>query len=141
MLPARPALAVASLALLACAGTRSSVYATTPGRPAYTGVVRVVVTTVPPNAQELGIVEVESREELADLVGEFQRRVGELGGDVGLVDRYSTSFHIETSTSTQSYSCGTQQAPATCTRQVTQQHEVATMHLVGRALTTRGTAP
>lgn len=123
---------------LGCSGTRSSSYRTAGGgSQRYEGAVRVFAVAAPPEAREVGIVQVDSVEELARAVIEFQNRVADLGGDVGLIDRYTTSFEIVSSTSQQSYSCGTQQSPQTCTRQVTQQREVATLHLIGRAMITR----
>jgi hypothetical protein len=129
---------VVALAALvgACRGTTSSAYRTGTGEAApFTGNVRIVVTTVPSGAQQVGIVEVDSTEELANAVEQFQARVAEMGGDTGVIDRYSTSFEIERQTRTEQYKCGTQ----TCTRTVSQDHEVATLHLSGRALLTRGT--
>lgn len=132
------ALTVASLALAACSGTSSSSYRTSEAASGpFRGEVQVYGTFVPPEAEQLGIVEVDSIEELESAVREFRRRVAELGGDVGVIDRYSTSFEMHQETRTESYNCGTQQQPRTCTRTVTSQRKVATLHLRGRAMTTR----
>lgn len=119
-----------------CSGTHSSSYRTAGGPAArYEGVVRVFVTNTPREVREIGIVQVDSVESLERAITEFQERVAQLGGDTGVIDRYSTSHEMVSSTSTESYSCGSPQAPRTCTRSVTRQHEVATLHLVGRAMT------
>lgn len=93
------------------------------------------VVNTPPEVREIGIVQVDSVESLERAIVEFQEHVAQLGGDTGVIDRYSTSYEMVSSTSTESYSCGSQQSPQTCTRSVTRQHEVATLHLVGRAMT------
>lgn len=135
----RTAAALAALVALGCSGTRSSTYATGRAMAAYTGTVRVVVTAAPAGAQEVGLVTVDSHDPLERAVEEFQRRVGELGGDTGIIDNYSTSFEVVTRSRQESYNCGTVQSPRTCTRTVSYQDEVSTLHLAGRALTTRTT--
>lgn len=82
----------------------------------------------------MGIITVDSIESLAQAVEELQRRAAELGGDVAVVDRYTTSYEIHQQTTTQSYACGNSQ----CSRQVTQDVQVEILHLQGRAFTTRG---
>lgn len=120
------------LVLSACSGTRSSSFATAGERQAFRGVVRV--TSLVPQGTEVGIITVDSVESLAQAIEELQRRAAELGGDVALVDRYTTSYEIHQQTSTQSYQCGNSQ----CSRQVTQDVQVEILHLQGRAFTTRG---
>lgn len=129
-------MALLGAALLpACSGTRSSSYRTTPGTAApYEGTVRVTITAAPPGAVQVGLVEVDSEDELARAVEELQRRTAEMGGDTAVIDRYSTSFEMRQHTSTQSYQCG----QSTCTRQVVQNYEASILHLYGRALSTRG---
>jgi hypothetical protein len=134
------ALIVAALGVAACSGTSSSAYRTsTAASQPFEGEVHVYATFVPSAARPIGIVEVQSVERLDTAVDEFKRRVAELGGDIGVIDRYSTSFQLVTTTQMQTYSCGTMQQPRTCTRTVQQTREVATLHLSGRAMTTQGT--
>lgn len=136
-----PALLITATLFAACSGTSSSAYRTSSAAGApFRGDVRVYATYVPPGAQAVGVVEVSSVDELEQAVAAFKQRVAELGGDLGVVDRYSHSFEIVTSSRTESYSCGTQQSPRTCSRSVTDSHEVTTLHLSGRAMIT-GRAP
>ena len=121
------------LALPSCSGTRSSTFATSAHVPAFRGLVRVA-SVQPQRGSEVGIITVESVETLVQAVEELKRRTAELGGDLAIVDRYTTSYHMETRTSTQTYQCGR----SSCTRQVTQQVQVEVLHLQGRAFTTRG---
>lgn len=120
------------LALPSCSGTRSSSFATAGERQAFRGVVRV--TSLEPSGTQVGIITVDSVESLAQAVEELQRRAADLGGDVAVVDRYTTSYHLEQQTTTQSYACGNSQ----CSRQVTQDVQVELLHLQGRAFSTRG---
>jgi len=121
------------LALPSCSGTRSSSFATSAHAPAFRGLVRVA-SVQPQRGSEVGIITVESVETLVQAIEELKRRTAELGGDVAIVDRYTTSYHMETHTSTQTYQCGN----SSCTRQTTQEVQVETLHLQGRAFTTRG---
>jgi len=122
------------LALPSCSGTRSSSFATSAtDAPAYRGIVRVT-SLQPQRGSEVGIITVESVETLVEAIEALKQRAAELGGDVAIVDRYTTSYHMETRTSTQSYQCGR----TTCSRQVTQQVQVEVLHLQGRAFITRG---
>lgn len=78
--------------MTACAGTSSSVYRTSnAAAEPFRGTVRIYSTFVPQGAVQVGVVEVDSVETLEAAVNEFERRVAELGGDVGVIDRYSTS--------------------------------------------------
>ena len=104
--------------------------------------VRVAATYVPDGAVQVGIVETHSTAAagMPDLIQSFRAEVGRVGGDFGKVDSIRTRFEWQTRTQTQSYSCGTPQAPQTCTRVVTQNVEVGITTLMGRAFRTAGTS-
>jgi hypothetical protein len=127
-----------AIVVLAGCGTRSSVIAYQPGAQRYEGPVAVTGTMALGVGVEVGIVEVDSVESLETALAAFRERVAQVGGDHGVVDRASTSFEMVTSTESYSYSCGTSSAPRTCNGTRTVTREVATMHLFGRALRTRG---
>jgi hypothetical protein len=89
---------------------------------------------VPPGARELGLVQAHSNQtDIRKIMPEFVARVASLGGNFGKVDDITTSYEMQTVTTTQSYSCGTPNAPNTCTRVVTSQVEVPTTRVLGRA--------
>lgn len=93
-----------------------------------TAAVRVTAFYVPGNASLIGAVTVEGsgpeEGKLERLLPEFIARVGQLGGNLAKVDRTWTHFRLVTSY----MSCGP--SGGTCT----QTHEVATLHITGRAL-------
>ena len=100
-----------------------------PGRPVVLSSLRV-----PPNARELGIVQAHSNQtDIQRIVPEFVGKVAALGGNYGKIDDVTTTYQMRTTTSVQSYSCGTANAPMTCTRTVTTTVEVPTTRVLGRA--------
>ena len=121
-----------------CSGTSSSVIARYPGVARYEGPVAVTGTIIAGQGTELGLVEVSSVESLETAVIAFGERVADVGGDRGVVDRQSTTFEMVTTSESYSYSCGTTNAPRTCNGTRTVTREIATLHLFGRALRTRG---
>jgi hypothetical protein len=96
--------------------------------------VRVSVVTIPEGAAELGIVQAHVIQgSIEDAIPEFRQQVARLGGDFGKIDDVTTSFEMQSQTSTESYNCGTSDKPRTCTRTVTRQVELATTRIIGKA--------
>jgi hypothetical protein len=90
--------------------------------------------SVPPIGRELGIVQAHSNQtDIQKIVPEFVARVAALGGNFGKIDDITTTYEMQTTTSMQSYSCGTASAPMTCMRSVTTTVEVPTTRVLGRA--------
>jgi hypothetical protein len=113
----------------------SSAVPTSPGHPPVAWrPVRLSSLSVPANGRELGVVQAHSdRTDIRMLVPEFVARVGALGGNFGKIDDITTTYEMRTTTSMQSYSCGTANAPMTCMRSVTNTVEVPTTRVLGRA--------
>ena len=89
---------------------------------------------VPPQARELGVVQAHSDQtDIRRIVPEFVARVSALGGNFGKIDDITTTYEFHTVTSHQTYSCGSVNAPRTCSRTVTSQVEVPTTRVLGRA--------
>jgi len=100
-----------------------------PARPVY-----LSSLAVPPQARELGVVQAHSDQtDIRRIVPEFVARVAALGGNFGKIDDITTTYEIKTVTSHQTYSCGSVNAPATCSRMVTSHIEVPTTRVLGRA--------
>jgi hypothetical protein len=127
-----PLALLAVLLLTACGGIRSSVVATGATVAPYQGPVQVRATGAP-STPELGLVQVAGQRTVDDLMPEFKRRVAELGGSLGIVDQVKSRFEMIMRTQMQTYSCGTQSAPRTCTRTQHVWVEVMTVQLLGRA--------
>ena len=126
------------VSLAGCSSLSSSSIRTGTTESPYTGQVRLAGTWVPPGARELGVVQATGANvQVDEIIPEFARRVGELGGDFGKIDRLRTSFELRTIPVTTTYNCGTVQAPRTCTRTSMQTVEVAVTAIEGRAYTTR----
>lgn len=121
-----------TLLLTACSGVKSSVVSTAAPVAAYHGPVHVQATGAP-SGRELGVVQVVGRRTIEELMPEFKLRVGELGGNVGLVDSIKSRFEMQTVSQVQTYSCGTTTAPMSCTRTQIVNVEVMTVQLLGRA--------
>lgn len=112
----------------------SSAVATAPGLAVPGRPVMLSSLHVPPNARELGIVQAHSNQtDIQRIVPEFVGQVAALGGNYGKIDDVTTTYQMRTTTSLQSYSCGTPNAPMTCTRSVTTTVEVPTTRVLGRA--------
>jgi hypothetical protein len=118
-----------------CSRVGSSSVQTGPAQHApHAGPVRVMATIIPPGAQELGAVQAYGHGKgLADILPAFQKEVAKLGGNWGKVDSMVTKFTMQTRTRQESYQCGSANTPQTCTRMVTEQVEVATTTIMGRA--------
>jgi len=100
----------------------------------HAGPVIVRATDIPPGAKQVAAVEANGTSApLATIMSEFVQKVASVGGDYGKIDSIRTKFDMVTTTNTYSYSCGSPQAPATCTGTNTSTHEVATTTVVGRA--------
>jgi hypothetical protein len=96
--------------------------------------VRVSVLTVPEGAGELGIVQARTTQgNIEDAMPEFRAQVARLGGDFGKINNVSTKFETETRTRNESYNCGTADKPQTCTRTVTEDVEISTTAIIGKA--------
>ncbi|MFW6067650.1 MAG: hypothetical protein ACOC97_04870 [Myxococcota bacterium] len=129
-------LGAALLVLVAgCSNVRSSTVHTGANRHApHQGAVTVQATQVPPQAEELAVVQTRGHNvELSDLVPDFAREVAKVGGNFGKVDKIRTKFEVTQQNRQETYQCGTQDAPQTCTRTVTDQVEIATTTITGRA--------
>ncbi len=88
----------------------------------------------PEGASELGIVQAHTVQgSIEDALPEFREQVAQLGGDFGKIDDVGTKFEIQTRTRTESYNCGTSDKPNTCTRTVTENVELATTRIMGKA--------
>lgn len=104
--------------------------------------VRVSALTVPEGASELGIVQAHTIQgSIEDAMPEFRTQVARLGGDFGKVTDVTTHFELKTQTRTETYNCGTSDKPSTCTRMVTEQVEVATTRILGKAYRLGAPAP
>lgn len=123
-----------------CSTIHSSSVRTANSPGAYTGAVTVRSLEEPVQGQPLGIVQtsavVGGRDEFPAVIAAFAAEAAAVGGDLAKIDRLSVTFEIVTVMVTQSYSCGTQNAPRTCTRTVPRQQEVATLNVVGRSFRT-----
>lgn len=122
------------LGMLSACGTRSSGYATGPRLAPYAGPVRLsALRASAASAREVGVVEVTSVESLETAAHAFSDRVGELGGNLGIVERAWMTFEMETRSRLVTYSCGTQTSPRNCSRTEYYTEEVGYLHLVGHA--------
>ena len=96
--------------------------------------VRISALTVPEGSSELGIVQAHVIQgSIEDAMPEFRAQVAQLGGDFGKVTDVTTQFEIKTRTRTETYNCGTSDKPSSCTRTVTEQVEVSTTRILGKA--------
>ncbi len=96
--------------------------------------VRISALVVPPGAEELGIVQAHTvGGTIEDAMPEFRAQVAGLGGDFGKVNDITTKFEIQTRTRNETYNCGTSDKPRSCTRTVTENAEVATTRILGKA--------
>ncbi len=95
--------------------------------------VRLVALDVPEGAVEVGIIQARGTASIDRLHQEFRNQCAKVGGNLAKVDKVTTDFEMQTMTQTQTYNCGTPQAPSTCSRMVTQNVEVATTQIQGRA--------
>jgi hypothetical protein len=86
----------------------------------------------PPAGAEIGIAQAAGPTTIEELVPELMARGRELGGNVVRLESLTTRFELHTYPQTSTYSCGTPQAPATCTRTSMVTGEVAITQLVGR---------
>lgn len=127
-----------SLPALGCNQVRSSSVQTGPRRYGPNrGYVTIKATVVPPGAVEIGTVETYGNDKkLSDLVPKFAAEVAKMGGNFGKIDSIRTKFETHIESRMESYSCGTAQAPRTCTRNVSTPVEVATTTIMGRAFRT-----
>lgn len=132
-------LTFATMALQACGSIESSTMATHGAMAAYRGNVALSGLASPAGAQELGLVTTTALvgEEWKDVLDAFRAAGAELGGDFVTLDNLGVTFDMVTSSQVQSYSCGTTNAPRTCTRTVQQTSEVGHLTLNGRAFRTR----
>jgi hypothetical protein len=119
----------------ACATVNSSAVSTGPMQAGpWSGQVTISALQPPDPGTELGIVQTSGAGATVEkLLSKFVDKVRELGGNYGYIDTISSKYELIHSTQTYTYSCGTTQAPRTCTgvRQVT--NEVRTTQIVGRA--------
>lgn len=122
----------------ACRAVTSSAIATGAPVGEYGGAVRFSATVEPPAVAQVGIVQAAGRDVLvSEIMPDLARRARELGADYVKIDGVSSRFELETVSRMESYSCGTVQAPQTCTRTVSQTVEVMTTTINGRAFATR----
>lgn len=123
-----------------CSSVSSSSVATGPaqGQRVSAEQVSVAATWVPEGAIQVAIVETHGNcnEGMGELIRGFREEVSRSGGNFGKVDSMRTRFEIVQQTRTESYNCGTSQAPQTCTRQVTSNVEVGTTTVLGRSFLT-----
>lgn len=96
--------------------------------------VRISALVVPSGAEELGIVQAHTAGgTIEDAMPEFRAQVAGLGGDFGKVNDITTKFEIQTRTRNETYNCGTSDKPRSCTRTVTENAEIATTRILGKA--------
>lgn len=126
-----------ALCTAACSSIRSTSYAHG-GVAAYEGQVRVVSLDDPPGV-EVGIIQTTANvgEPFAEVLNAFAAEAGRVGGDTAKVDRIHVTYEMVTTMQTQTYPCGTSQAPQTCTRSVPVTNEVGTINVMGRAFRSR----
>jgi hypothetical protein len=147
----------------------ASAVRTTSSAPPVTGPVAMRLTSDPPAAEQLGIVEAHGRRPAATLqevLAQLAGQVAALGGDVARIDAFPTRYEMVDESYT--YDCGTTQTrqepqmvttfdangtPTTTTQWVTvteyvaqtctgvRQVEVATLTVQGRAFRTRKGTP
>lgn len=127
-------------ALTACSSVSSSSIATGParGQAVSAAEVEIAATWVPEGAAQVAIIETHGNfnEGLEELMLGFRGEVAAAGGTFGKVDTMRTRFEIVQQTQMQTYNCGTSSNPQTCTRQVTNNVEVGTTTIMGRAFLT-----
>lgn len=126
--------------LTACSSVSSTSVATGPARGQVVTAVEVEVaaTRIPEGAVQVAIVETHGNcnEGLEELILGFREEVATAGGTFGKVDSMRTRFEIVRQTRMETYNCGTSSSPQTCTRQVTNDVEVGTTTIMGRAFVT-----
>ena len=127
-----------ALVLAGCQRTSSSAVATGGARYAEASAPARITVLREPDGAEIGIVEAKGNAPIDEIAEEFSERAAKLGANIAKVDSFRTKFELVTRTETYTYSCGTPQAPRTCsgTRVVTV--EVATTSMVGRAFREEG---
>jgi hypothetical protein len=114
--------------------------------PQYTGEVAVYAAQPPPpDAVDLGVVEVHGAQQEANislLLPELVRRVAQIGGNVVLVEGVRARFDMVARNQVETfyYTCGLNYTCAG-TRTYTINDEVMTVTMFGRALSTRAKAP
>jgi hypothetical protein len=103
--------------------------------------VRVGAIAVPEGAALVGTVRVaEERWHLVGGLASFRKRVSELGGDFGLVDRIEVTFRSKTHRRTWSGACAERDA-LSCVGSQERRFEGGTIEIVGRAYRLRGAPP
>jgi hypothetical protein len=130
-----------AIGLEACATIRSSsVPLAGPLPAADVAAVRVTALDAPPQARELGMVQVHGASTTIEaLIGRFVQGVARLGGDLAKIDSIDTRFEAHEQEQTVGYDCGTEQAPQTCSRTESVTIEVPTTRVLGRAFSSRRT--
>lgn len=136
----RLVLAIAALSLAACSSVGGSAVRTGASRlPPYAGPVSLYIANPPPpNAAELGVVEVHASQQEATfetLMPLFVQKVAALGGNGAVIDRVEPHFEwaAHPYTTTYTYSCG---FGAVCIGQSTSMvtNEILVLSIQGRAL-------
>lgn len=139
--PTLPCLLVALVMGLGCSTVRSSSVATgSPGRAVDASQVALAATWVPEGATQVALVETHAhfQDGFAAVMDGFRAEVGARGGNFGKVDSMRTRFEIQTVRQSQTFQCGSGEAPRTCTRQVNRPVEVAITTVIGRAFRVGG---
>lgn len=130
---------VAALSSVACSSVGSSAVRTDGGwTPRHHGPVRIYAVAPPSGVRVIGMVEVHAVNQEANvetLMPLFMKRVADIGGTGGVVDRLNTHYEIRTEYRTESYAipCG---HGRTCwsTRIVPYQYQIRLLRIEGRAL-------
>jgi hypothetical protein len=131
---------LAALVASGCARVTGSAVATGPRLPplAEGEAVRISALRVPDGAQGVGLVQAQGVGSLDEILAEFVHQVQQVGGNWGKVDSIRTRFEWQSQTQTYTYSCGSPQAPMTCTGTHVVNVEVSRTSVVGRAFRTEG---
>lgn len=139
----RAGFAAAALVLtVGCSSVRGSAVATGPRVAAYSGPVAIyAANAVPPNAVDLGVVEVSGAQvesTVATLLPVFVQKVAQIGGNIAKIDGIRARFELVTFThlETYYYACG-QRAQCAGQRLYTTNDEVVVVSLLGRAYSDR----
>lgn len=131
------------MAASGCSSVRGSAVATGPRQAAYSGPVSIyAANAVPPNAVDLGVVEVsgaQTESTVGTLLPVFVQKVAQIGGNIAKIDGIRARFELVAFThlETYYYACG-RRAQCAGQRAYVTNDEVIVVSLVGRAYSDRG---
>jgi hypothetical protein len=129
-------IALAASFATGCQPVHSTAVPNGPAHAPYRGIVRLraLAPADDEDPEELGLVQAVGKSvDIVPIADEFRRRVGEIGGNLGVVDTIRTKYAMTSRVESYSYSCSTTSQPRTCTGTRTVTQEIWTTSMVGRA--------